>query len=103
MVDFDPTTTSTEAFLAEHRIVNGEEDIVCTCGLVPSDSEQLSAHLFVAARSIMYREAAAVLNAMRAEADDDQSMGLSLGFQEMLARAEAAELSGPTSETSASV
>lgn len=105
--EFDPTTTSTEAFLQEHGVLfdgdgPGEYGApYCKCGGATAD--ELASHLFDASRSIMYRESAAVCQYERNRRGEEAFPGLHLAFQIMLDRAEAAELSGPTSEPSASV
>jgi len=90
----DPTETSEEAFIAEHGVINwGAEEVVCKCGHQPITGPLgLTYHLFNASRSIMYRESAAILKALRDTSTDELAQGLHRGFNEMLAAAEAAEL-----------
>lgn len=94
----DPTTTSLEAFLAEHGIhieSFTEERLACNCGFGeagPVTETELAGHLFNASRSLMYRESAAILQAERANVEEDYVGGLQYGFSLMLARADAAEL-----------
>lgn len=102
---FDPTTASAEALLLEHEVIYdgqpGEASApYCKCG--NADPDELAEHILAASRSIVYRESAAVLQHESRTAPDEETVGLNTGFQIMLARAEAAELSGP-STSSASV
>jgi len=91
---FDPTETSLEAFLSAHAMRYDADGnaILCLCGWGEDNGVPLSAHLFNASRSIMYRESAAILQAERANVDDEYVPGLQHGFSVMLARGDAAEL-----------
>jgi len=95
---FDPTETSEAAFLSQHMIhieSFPEERFACICNFgeePPATIEEVTAHLFNASRSTMYRESAAILQAERATAGEDYGDGLHYGFGLMLARADAAEV-----------
>ena len=98
----DPTETSAAAFLSQHDIVtDGELYSGCICGWEVTGDDvtayrvQVVTHLFNASRSSMYRESAAILQAERANVEDDYVGGLQHGFSLMLARADAAELPDP--------
>lgn len=93
----DPTETSLEAFLAFHGIEYDQDGnaVLCVCGWAEDNGVSLQAHLFNASRSLMYREAAAILQAERANVEEDYVGGLQHGFTLMLARADAAELPDP--------